>query len=310
MTHEALRNRLRKNAKHLRKWARRESVSCFRVYDRDIPEYPLAVDWYDGAVYVAEYAPKRDQEPRSDALIEGWLSAVAEGLGVEPIACFLRQRRRQTGVNQYERVSAAHAVRHVVEDGLRFEVNLSDYLDTGLFLDHRATRAMVREEAQGRVVWNLFCYTGAFSVHAAAGGAKETLSVDMSATYLDWTARNLYANGFGEPAHACLRVDATAWLANVKSEQCDLIVLDPPTFSNSKRMDGHFDVQRDHVALVRHCARALRPGGVLYFSNNLRSFKLDEAAFEGLDAAEITEKTVPPDFRRKRPHRCWRATKP
>lgn len=306
MQHDALTNRVRKNAKHLRKWARREGVSCYRVYDRDIPEYPLAVDWYEGALYVAEYA-RRGQEERAAEEVDDWMRAVASALDVAEDDCFLKQRKRQSGTSQYERVGADRATRHVREDDLRFEVNLSDYLDTGLFLDHRVTRRMVREESAGRVVWNLFCYTGAFSVHAAAGGARETLSVDMSATYLEWTERNLRANGFAAEKHTTLRVDATAWLESVAPEQTDLIVLDPPTFSNSKRMRGHFDVQRDHVSLIAHCRRALRPGGVLYFSNNQRTFRLDEQAFSGLDAAEITHKTVPADFRRKRPHRCWRA---
>ncbi len=301
-------NRLGKMARHRRRWPRR-GITCYRLYDRDIPEVPLAVDVYDGYVHVAEYQRPHDRTPAEHAdWLEMLMAVVAEVLNVPRDNIFLKHRRRQRGSDQYTRVSDRRRIHTVSEGGLRFEVNLSDYLDTGLFLDHRPTRAMVREEAAGKRMLNLFCYTGSFTVAAAAGGAATTTSVDLSATYLDWARRNMALNGFaaGE-AHRFIRNDVMAFLADpADGEAYDLAVIDPPTFSNSKRTKDFFDIQRDHVAALVATARLMPPGGVIYFSTNARRFKLDANALSGLDIHDITRRTIPDDFRNPRIHRCWR----
>ncbi|MEZ4464922.1 MAG: class I SAM-dependent methyltransferase [bacterium] len=303
---EMLANRLIKVARHRRKWARRADVACYRLYDRDIPEIPLIIDWYDGRLYVAEYVrgePLADLDALADA------AAVALGLGPDDVWC--RQRERQRGTRQYDRVGEDGAWFVVPEGGLKFRVNLSDYLDTGLFLDHRQTRARVRAEAGGKRVLNLFAYTGSFTVYAAAGGARASVTVDLSRTYLDWAGQNLALNALDLPEHVGVQADARVWLAEARDrrERFDLIVLDPPTFSNSKRMDGTLDVQRDHRALVEDALGILSPGGALYFSTNHRRFQPDWAGL-GVEVSEITGETVPPDFDRHRPHRCFRLVRP
>jgi len=301
-------NRLKKRARHLTRWSKRERVTCYRVYDRDIPEIPLAVDWYDGRLHMSEYA--RGGEVASDAWIAAMGDAACEALGVPAGRLWVKRRERQRGLAQYEKVSAEQARFEVREGGLRFVVNLSDYLDTGLFLDHRTTRAMARDDARGRDVLNLFAYTGAFSVYTAAGGARSTTTVDLSRTYLDWAADNLALNGFEGPAHELVQADVIRWLAEAPSASWDLVICDPPTFSNSKRMDDVFDVQRDHVALLREVLRVTRSGGIVYFSTNFRRFKPEPEAFAGVRAVEISDQTVPEDFRNSRIHRCWRIDKP
>jgi 23S rRNA G2069 N7-methylase RlmK/C1962 C5-methylase RlmI len=228
---------------------------------------------------------------------------------VPPERCFLKSRRRQRGESQYERFANEGAWREVEEAGYSLRVNLSDYLDTGLFLDHRTTRALFAAEAQGKRVLNLFAYTGAFTVAAALAGARETTSLDLSNTYLTWLRDNLSLNGLSSGKHRVLRADIMAWLP-INRERFDLILLDPPTWSTSKSMEANLDLQRDHVALVQSCLSALDPGGVLYFSTNRKKFKLEEGAFEGSEVQEITHKTLPFDFRAPGPHRCWRAQLP
>lgn len=290
-------NRLRKVARHRRKWARRAGVACYRLYDRDIPEVPLVVDWYAGRLHVADAA-------RGGALpdLDAFLVAAGEALGVVEDAIFCKRRERQRGSAQYSRFAREGAVFEVPEGGHRFQVNLSDYLDTGLFLDHRRTRARVQSEAAGKRVLNLFAYTGSFTVYAAAGGATQTVTVDLSTTYLDWAAANLRLNGLEGPTHQLIRADVLQWLraARLERPRYDLIVLDPPTFSNSKRMRDTFDVRRDHARLIADTRALLAPGGALYFSTNARRFRLDAA----VAAEEVTD--IPPDFERSRPHRCWR----
>jgi 23S rRNA G2069 N7-methylase RlmK/C1962 C5-methylase RlmI len=301
----ALANRLRKNAKHLRKWARREQVVAYRLYDRDIPEFPLAIDWYDGRVHVSEYASHHFDD-EDGARLRAALEAVRDALEVSEDAMFVKRRERQRGTLQYERVSERSAVTTIEEAGLLFEVNLSDYLDTGIFLDHRPLRAHVGQCARGADVLNLFAYTGTFSVHAAAGGARSTLSVDLSTTYLDWAERNLRLNRLSGAAHRQLRADVTTWLADeAPTSAFDLVVLDPPTFSNSKRMDDTFDVQRDHSTLIRHAMRTLRDDGTLFFSTNRKRFRLAEEELEGMRVVETTHRTVPLDFARSKPHQSW-----
>lgn len=317
-------NRLRKNAKRLGKWARREGVTCFRLYDADMPEYAVAIDRYEGAAadegrvfaHVAEYAPPADIEPASaQRRLSEVMEAVPRVLGLDPADVHLKVRRRQKGSAQYGRHDARAVFNTVAEDGLLFEVNFTDYLDTGLFLDHRITRRMVHELAPGARFLNLFAYTGAVTVFAAAGHAASSLTVDMSQTYLDWAKRNMAANGFTARAHAYLREDVLAWLdssAAAAAGPFELIFLDPPTFSASKRMDATFDVQRDHVRLIGLSAALLASGGTLLFSNNFRKFRLDQAALSsaGLIAEEITKETIPEDFARNpRVHSAWRITR-
>jgi 23S rRNA (guanine2445-N2)-methyltransferase / 23S rRNA (guanine2069-N7)-methyltransferase len=297
-------NRLRKRAKHLARWARRAGVSCHRLYDCDIPEVPLVVDWYEGRLHVSAFARAGDPL-RDDAWLEALAAAAGEALGVARADVFAKRRGGQPGASQYERVDASRAVFTVTEAGLRFEVNLSDYVDTGLFLDHRETRARVRAEAAGKRFLNLFCYTGAFTVHAAAGGAAASTSVDLSKTYLEWAGRNLALNGLASEKHELVRADALEFLRR-PGEPYDLAVLDPPTFSNSKKMREELDVQRDHVALVNATLAKLRPGGVLWFSTNFRRFKLDAPALHASALEDLSRATLPEDFRDPRARYVWR----
>jgi len=307
-----LANRLRKNARHWGKWARRNGIECYRLYDRDVPEFPLAIDRYGDWVHAQSFAARWASVGEGSAAPDAALAPVIAGaLEVEPGRVVLKARARQRGTAQYGREARRGESFVVHEGGLRFEVRLDAYLDTGLFLDHRQTRALVRERAGGRFVLNLFAYTGSFSVYAADGGAARSVTVDMSQTYQRWTRRNFVLNDVDFKRHTLVCEDVLGFLAEAVARRArfDLVVLDPPSFSNSKRMDTTFDVQRDHPALVRQCLALLAPDGELYFSNNRRGFRLDpelaqEAAFE-----EITARTVPPDFARHRPHRCWRVTR-
>ena len=303
-------DRLIKRARHLRKWPAR-GITCYRLYDRDIPEVPLVVDRYGPCLHMAEYDRPHD---RTEAQHADWLDLMVrtagEALGVGESDVYLKRRRRQRGPAQYERVSDESRVIDVVEGQLTFNVNLSDYVDTGLFLDHRITRQMVRDSAAGRRMLNLFAYTGAFSVYAAAGRAAETTSVDLSNTYLDWARRNMAANGFSGPEHRYVRADATAFLADCPDRPSyDLAVVDPPTFSNSKMTSGTWDVQGGHSALLGRLGRLMTPGGIVFFSTNFRQFKLEATCLDWAHVREISRQTVPEDFRNKRIHRCWRIVK-
>lgn len=308
---EPFANRLAKMYKHFGKWARRQGITCYRVYDNDIPGTPLAVDIYENIVHVAEYARDHGMEPPEHAAwLDGCLRVIHEVLGVSPDLIYLKYRQRQKGLRQYERFFRGAGTEFIVrENGLRFFIRPADYLDVGLFLDHRNTRQMVRQESAGKRVLNLFAYTGSFSVYAAAGGAAETLTIDMSNTYLQWADRNLSVNGFSGPQHRLLQADVLAWLEQPPREQFDLIVLDPPTFSNSKRMDDTLDIQRDHVMLLNRALRFCSPGGTLYFSTNYRRFKLWEEEIRATSITDISAKTVPEDFRNKKIHQCFRITK-
>jgi 23S rRNA (guanine2445-N2)-methyltransferase / 23S rRNA (guanine2069-N7)-methyltransferase len=303
-------NRLRKNLDALGKWARREGIDCFRVYDADMPEYAFAIDLYgngERCACVQEYAApatvaeERVRTRRAEAVAV--LPAVL-GLGEEHI--WFRTRRRQKGGTQYRKLAAEQEFHEVAEGGLRFLVNFDDYLDTGLFLDHRLTRARLRELARDRRFLNLFGYTGTATVYAAAGGARSTTTVDLSRPYLDWARRNLELNGFSGREHVLTPADVLEWLRGAPAAAWDLIFLDPPTFSNSKKMSGTLDVQRDHVALVSATARLLAPGGVLLFSTNYSRFELEAEQLSGLTVEDISKATVPKDFERNpRIHRCF-----
>jgi 23S rRNA (guanine2445-N2)-methyltransferase / 23S rRNA (guanine2069-N7)-methyltransferase len=305
-------NRLRKNLQVFEPWAVREQIECYRVYDADMPEYAFAIDLYGRQarhVYVQEYAPPKtvDQESARERRREA-LAVLPDVLAVPVQQVHSRVRKPQKGSEQYEKrenVAERHAVR---ENGLKFWVNFRDYLDTGLFLDHRIMRRMLRDWAQGADFLNLFCYTGSATVYAAAGGARSTCSVDLSNTYLDWAHENLLLNGFGGAEHELFRADCLEWLESqtVWGPRFDLIFVDPPTFSNSKRMEGVLDVQRDHVGMIKRSLKLLRPGGRLVFSTNYTRFKLDADALADLAVEDISEQTIPRDFaRHARIHRCF-----
>jgi len=312
----AFASRLDKNARHWGKWARRRGVGAWRVYDRDLPEFPLAIDCYaplDPAlglrVHVQEIETGWQQE---EAAHREWQAAVVEAvarvLGVGEAAIAFKERRRRQGREQTGRTGARGREFAIAEGGLAFLVNLEAYLDTGLFPDHRALRAIVRERAAGRRMLNLFAYTGSFTVYAAAGGAPFSDTVDLSNTYLDWAARNFALNGMDLARHVLYRADAREWLEQAQDEgrRYGLVVLDPPSFSNSKAMEGVLDVQRDHGWLIANARGLLEADGELYFSTNLRSFVLDPALAADPRTKEITGQTLPPDFRDRRIHRAWR----
>lgn len=309
---EMFENRLRKRCKHLKKWAKREAVSCYRIYDRDIPEFPFSIDLYEHKVYFAEF--ERDN-PRTPEEQEAWLAQCKEAcckiLGISENDLYMRQRQQQKGSNQYTKIAEQQNRLIVEENGLRFMVNLSDYLDTGLFLDHRITRAMVAAEAQQKHFLNLFAYTGSFSVYAAAGGAASTTTLDMSATYLQWAQDNMRLNSFTSHVHTYIQTDVLQWLhaPPPKLPLFNLAVIDPPTFSNSKRMKGIFDVQRDHKALISKVLRLMETGGVLYFSTNYRRFKPDFETLSLSEIKDITSLTIPEDFKNNKPHVCFRLVK-
>ncbi|MCO7503069.1 MULTISPECIES: bifunctional 23S rRNA (guanine(2069)-N(7))-methyltransferase RlmK/23S rRNA (guanine(2445)-N(2))-methyltransferase RlmL [Pseudomonas] len=299
-------NRLQKNLKQLGKWAKRENITCYRVYDADMPEYALAIDLYHDWVHVQEYAAPRSIDPeKAQARLFDALAAIPQALNIDQSRVVIKRRERQSGTKQYERQSSQGQFTEVSEGGVKLLVNLTDYLDTGLFLDHRPMRMRIQREAAGKRFLNLFCYTATASVHAAKGGARSTTSVDLSKTYLDWARRNFSLNGFSDK-NRLEQGDVMAWLQACR-EEYELIFIDPPTFSNSKRMEGVFDVQRDHVELLDLAVARLAPGGVLYFSNNFRKFQLDEHLQERYAVEEITAQTLDPDFaRNSKIHRAWR----
>lgn len=299
-------NRLQKNLKALGKWVKREGIDCYRVYDADMPEYSMAIDLYHDWVHVQEYAAPKSIDPvkASERMFDA-LAAIPQALNVDKSRVIVKRRERQSGTKQYERQSAQGKFTEVNEGGVKLLVNLTDYLDTGLFLDHRPMRMRIQKEAAGKRFLNLYCYTATASVHAAKGGARSTTSVDLSKTYLDWARRNLSLNGFSDK-NRLEQSDVMVWLDACR-EEYDLIFIDPPTFSNSKRMEGIFDVQRDHVQLLDLAMARLAPGGVLYFSNNFRKFILDEHLEARYSVEEITASTIDPDFaRNSKIHRAWK----
>lgn len=301
-------NRLKKNLRRRMKWARREGVTAFRLYDHDIPEYAYTVDWYAGEVVVSELASRRSDEARATARRQEVTEGVRTVLDLPDDRIHLKVRAPKVwGKEQYEKKAATGHRRVVEEGGLRFFVNLEDYLDTGLFLDHRNTRSMVREEAAGKRFLNLFAYTGSFTVYAAAGGAARTTTVDLSNTYLDVCRENLRLNDRWDPdRHELIRADVVRWLRQARGRKWDLIVLDPPSFSVSKEMRGSFEIQRDHPALLRDALSLLDEGGTLYFSTHFTGFELDLAALRGWSAEELTPRSIPEDFANRAIHRCWR----
>ncbi|HFP9307425.1 bifunctional 23S rRNA (guanine(2069)-N(7))-methyltransferase RlmK/23S rRNA (guanine(2445)-N(2))-methyltransferase RlmL [Raoultella ornithinolytica] len=304
-------NRLRKNLKKYEKWARQEGIECYRLYDADLPEYNVAIDRYGEWVVVQEYAPPKtvDAHKARQRLFD-IIAATISVLGIAPNKLVLKTRERQKGKNQYQKMAEKGDFLEVQEYNARLWVNLTDYLDTGLFLDHRIARRMLGQMSKGKDFLNLFSYTGSASVHAGLGGARSTTTVDMSRTYLEWAERNLRLNGLTGRAHRLMQADVLGWLRE-SDEQFDLIFIDPPTFSNSKRMEDAFDVQRDHLRLMTDLKRLLRKGGTIMFSNNKRGFRMDHDGLAqlGLKAQEITQKTLSQDFARNRQiHNCWLIT--
>lgn len=301
-------SRLTKLARHLRRLPTKQGITCFRLYERDIPEIPLVVDRYEDHLHLAEYDRPHERDPvEHDAWLDQMARTAAETLEVPPEKVFLKRRRRQVGLTQHEQVAQERYEIEAHEGGLKFIVNLSDYIDTGLFLDHRITRDMVRTVASGKRFLNLFAYTGAFSVYAAAGGASKVVTVDWSNTYLQWAQRNMRLNGFDSPHFQFIRSDAVSFVDQLPPvPQFDLAVVDPPTFSNSKRTAAVWDVQRDSVPLLGALLKRMSPGGVIYFSNNFRGFKIEPDDLDAADVHEISNQTVPPNYRNRKIHRCWR----
>jgi 23S rRNA (cytosine1962-C5)-methyltransferase len=292
------RNRLLKVYRHLGKQARRLQVSCYRLYEHDLPEFPFCIELYGEKLYVAEYKRMHGMsEEAHDIWMEQCLEVITEILDMPKENISLKLRQRKPGrLGQYQKLDSSKSEFVVEENGLKFIVNLNDYLDTGLFLDHRITRRKVKDEAKDKKVLNLFAYTGSFSVYAAAGEAKEVVTVDLSKTYLQWAEKNMQLNGFTDASvFRFVHADVMKYLSEVGSESFDIIIMDPPTFSNSKRMDDFLDIQKDHVRLINECLRILTPGGILFFSTNYRRFVLEKEKIKA-DVKDITRQTIPFDF--------------
>ena len=301
-------NRLGKNIKHLMKWAKRNQIEAWRIYDRDIPQFPFAIDVYGDHIHLQEYDTGWLMQPEE---YETWLDDVLEAIsfvtGFAPEQIHLKRRERQKGTQQYEKTGKSGEDFIISENGRRFWVNLDKYLDTGLFLDHRNTRKKVGDSAQGKRFLNLFSYTGSFTVYAATGGSISSETVDLSNTYLDWAKRNFELNGIDSDAHKIVRADVFQYLKNAEAEgkKFDLIVMDPPSFSNSKKMLDILDIQRDQMTLINGAMKLLASDGLMYFSNNLRSFELNPEVSEKYAVKDVTKQSVPDDFRNKKIHQCW-----
>lgn len=304
---QMLENRLRKNIKALSRWVNRESIEAYRAYDADLPEYAVAIDCYRNQIVIQEYAPPASIDPvKAFRRLQDAVNVAGRVFECGADNIVLKQRKRQAGTDQYQRQAQQGRIDQVREYGALFEVNLRDFLDTGLFLDHRPVRKKIQSIAAGKAVLNLFCYTASASVHAAVGGAKAVTSVDMSATYLEWAQRNFELNNLRGPQYQFIQADCMQWLDRPRTERFDLIFMDPPTFSNSKRMQEVLDVQRDHVFLIRSAIELLAPNGLLIFSNNYRRFKMDYDALTELDIRDISAQTIDQDFKRNaKIHSCF-----
>ncbi len=303
-----LHNRLTKVWRHISKQAKRQGISCYRIYDHDLPEFPFCIEVYGDKLYVAEYKRRHGMmEEEHDSWIEKSLAIISEITRIEKENIFLKLRQRKPGrLGQYQKYDEVQHEFAVEENGLKFLVNLSDYLDTGLFLDHRITRQMVKDHCEGKKVLNLFAYTGSFSVYAAAGGADEVVTVDLSKTYLGWAERNLKLNDYlDEVKYQFIHADVKQYLKTLTADYFDIIIMDPPTFSNSKRMEDILDIQRDHVELINDCIKALKKGGALYFSTNFRKFELYITAINSAAIKDITKATTPFDFEGKLFRCCY-----
>ena len=293
------RNRLEKVYRHLGKQAKRMGITCYRLYDHDLPEFPFCIEIYEQNIYVAEYKRRHGmEEDEHDEWMKQSIVVICEILKVSDKNIFLKLRQKKPGrLGQYQKTAGKQSEFVVAENKLKFVVNLSDYLDTGLFLDHRVTREKVRVEARGKRVLNLFSYTGSFSVYAAAGEANEIVTVDLSKTYLGWAQRNMKLNEFTDLSkYKFIHADVLQYLHTIPENYFDLVILDPPTFSNSKRMEDILDIQRDHVELINHCLRVIKTGGKIYFSTNYKKFVLGTASIQSSLIKDITKQTTPFDF--------------
>jgi len=310
---QMFRNRLMKVFRHLNKQAKRLGVSCWRVYDHDLPEFPFCIEIYGECLYVAEYKRRHGMsEEEHDGWMEECIGVICELLEFQREKVYLKLRQRKPGrLGQYQRLETAKNEIIVEENGLKFYVNLSDYLDTGLFLDHRVTRQITKEKSSGKKVLNLFAYTGSFSVYAGAGGADEVVTVDLSNTYLRWAERNMQLNWFtDDKKYKFIAADVKQYLKTLSAGYFDIIVCDPPTFSNSKKMGTDFlDIQRDHVEMINDCLASMKPGGILYFSNNYRKFELHKDKIKAASIKDITKPTTPFDFEGKLGRVCFEVVK-
>ena len=305
-------NRLTKVFRHVSKQAKRQQVSCYRFYDRDLPEFPLIIDMYEDKVYLSEYKARHNlTEEQHELWLQQSLAVISRVTQVPDDKIYLKQRKRKTDrQDQYQKTGAEMEFFTVLEAGLRFKVNLSDYLDTGLFLDHRITRTMVRDQAKDKKVLNLFCYTGSFSVYAAAGGAASVVSVDLSKTYLSWAEDNFILNDLqDESKNHFVHADVLQYLDELATDNFDLVILDPPTFSNSKRMKDFLDIQQDHAELINKCLRVMKKGGLLYFSTNYTKFQLAVTDLDAASVTDITKATTPFDFSGKLRRSCFKIVK-
>jgi 23S rRNA (cytosine1962-C5)-methyltransferase len=303
-------NRLTKVYKHRSKLAQKQGISCYRLYDLDMPEFPFCVDFYGHHLYIAEYkrnhvlTPEEHSQWRRNALY-----TMSETLNVDPTNIHLKERKIiETRTEQYEKIEKEKIEITVEENENKFIVNLSEYLDTGLFLDHRLTRKIVQEMSTNKCVLNLFAYTGSFSVYAAKGGASEVTTIDLSNTYIDWAKRNFELNGFNHADHKFIVGDVLGLLPTLPNAGYDIIICDPPTFSNSKKMKSILDIQRDHVHIINTCIEKLTATGTLFFSTNFSKFKIQTEAIKGI-VKDITKLTTPFDFEKKLDRYCYKITK-
>lgn len=304
-------NRLLKVYKHKSKLAKRQQVTCYRVYDHDLPEFPFCIELYEDKIYLAEYLRRHGMtDEEHTAWLEQCEQVISRLMEIPVEKIYVRQRKRMSHrQEQYEKLDLQEAFFTVEENGLKFLVNLTDYLDTGLFLDHRITRKMVQDEAAGKRVLNLFCYTGSFSVYAAAGKAAAVTSVDLSKTYLNWAADNFAINRLKGDQYRFEHADVKQYLKQLRANQFDLVIMDPPTFSNSKRMKDFLDIQRDHAALLNDVLAAITPGGTVYFSTNYTRFILDADNINASSIKDITRATTPFDFEGKLKRWCYKLVK-
>jgi len=305
-------NRLTKVFRHISKQAKRQQVSCYRFYDRDLPEFPLIIDMYEDKVYLSEYKARHNlTEEQHELWLQQSLAVISKVTQVPDDKIYLKQRKRKTDrQDQYQKTGSEMEFFTVQEAGLQFKVNLSDYLDTGLFLDHRITRTMVRDQAKDKKVLNLFCYTGSFSVYAAAGGAASVVSVDLSKTYLSWAEDNFILNHLqDESKNYFVHADVLQYLDELATDNFDIVILDPPTFSNSKRMKDFLDIQQDHAELINKCLRVMKKGGLLYFSTNYTKFQLAVTDLDAASVTDITKATTPFDFSGKLRRSCFKIVK-
>ncbi len=302
-------NRLTKVFKHKKKQANRMGISCWRIYEHDLPEFPFCIELYEDKVYVAEYLRRHGMnDEEHDTWLESCLDIISKILSVDIEKIYIRERKKMHHRSQqYERLNSVKEFFTVAENQLKFIVNLTNYLDTGLFLDHRITRQLVREECEGKKVLNLFCYTGSFSVYAAAGNAASVTSVDLSKTYLNWAKNNLAINSFtNNLQYHFIHQDVKQYLKTLPPNSFDLIIMDPPTFSNSKRMKDFLDIQRDYAELLNDALQSTTKNGIIYFSTNLSTFKLEPEKIKASEIKNITKATTPFDFEGKLQRFCFK----